>query len=117
MATNAKAKRVALALLTAILCGLGVTAQAQEAASVQISIKDHRFAPAEIKAPANKPITLRVKNLDGTPAEFESVSLRVEKIIAGNSEGIINLRPLEPGRYQFFDDFNKATTQGALVVQ
>jgi hypothetical protein len=100
-----------------MVCGLGAAALAQDAAMVQIAIKDHRFAPAEIRAPANKPITLRIKNLDATPIEFESVTLRVEKVIAGNSEGIINLRPLGPGRYQFFDDFNKDTTQGALVVQ
>jgi hypothetical protein len=48
--------------------------------------------------------------------EFESVTLRVEKVIAGNSEGIINLRPLTPGRYKFFDDFNQQA-QGVLNVQ
>jgi hypothetical protein len=48
--------------------------------------------------------------------EFESVSLRVEKVVAANSEGVINLRPLKPGRYKFFDDFNAKTT-GTLVVE
>jgi hypothetical protein len=47
--------------------------------------------------------------------EFESVSLRVEKVIAANGEGIVNLRPLQPGRYNFFDDFNPQT-KGTLVV-
>lgn len=109
--------------LSAIFAALGIlfggsclTAQAQEAVSVEIAIKNHRFQPAEIKAPADKPIRLHVRNLDATPAEFESVTLRVEKMITGNSEGVINLRPLKPGRYKFFDDLNKETTQGALVV-
>jgi hypothetical protein len=44
------------------------------------------------------------------------VTLRVEKVIAGNSEGVVNIRALEPGRYKFFDDFN-AKNQGVLVVQ
>ncbi len=57
-------------------------------------VKNHRFQPAEVHAPANVPIVLRVKNLDSTPMEFESVSLRVEKVVTGNSEGIIRLRPL-----------------------
>jgi hypothetical protein len=62
------------------------------------------------------PITLRLKNLDPTPMEFESVSLRVEKLVTGNGEGIIRLRPLSPGRYNFFDDFHQQTN-GVLVVR
>lgn len=104
-----------LLVATAFFAGSGI-AQAQESVSLQISIKNHRFQPAEIRAPAGKPIALRVKNLDSTPAEFESVSLRVEKVIAGNSEGVVNVRALQPGRYEFFDDFNPAT-RGVLVVQ
>jgi hypothetical protein len=65
---------------------------------------------------ANVPITLRVKNLDSTPMEFESVSLRVEKVVTPNSEGVIRLRPLAPGRYNFFDDFNQEAN-GVLVVK
>jgi Cupredoxin-like domain len=44
------------------------------------------------------------------------VSLRVEKVVTGNSEGVIRLRPLEAGSYNFFDDFNPQTT-GVLVVR
>jgi hypothetical protein len=103
-------------VVAALLLGAGA-ARAQEAVSLAISIKNHRFEPAELRAPANKPITLRIRNLDSTPAEFESVRLRVEKVIAANGEGVINLRPLAPGRYEFFDDFHKDTTRGALIVQ
>ena len=91
-------------------------AQAQQGTSLTISIKNHRFQPAELSAPANVPITLHVKNLDPTPMEFESVSLRVEKVVTGNSEGIVRLRPLSPGRYNFFDDFHQETN-GTLVVR
>lgn len=92
-------------------------AQAQEAVSVQLAIKGHRFQPAEVRVPAGKPIALQVRNLDPTPEEFESKTLRVEKVIAGNSEATIRLRPLEPGRYKFFGEFNEATAQGVLVAE
>jgi hypothetical protein len=99
------------------LSWIGPPVHAQEAAgTVQISVKNHRFQPAEIRASANKPIVLRIKNLDATPMEFESVTLRVEKVVAGNSEGIIRLRALSPGRYDFFDDFHPET-RGTLVAQ
>lgn len=108
---------VAILTLTAGLFGLAPSIHAQDAtATVQISVKNHRFQPAEIRAAANKPIILRIKNLDGTPMEFESVTLRVEKVVAGNSEGIIRLRALTPGRYDFFDDFHPET-RGTLLVQ
>ena len=103
-------------LLAGSLLGVSAPARAQEAANVAVSIKNHRFQPAEVQAPANVPIMLRVKNLDATPMEFESVSLRVEKVVPGNSEGIIRLRPLAPGRYNFFDDFNQQAN-GVLVVR
>jgi hypothetical protein len=48
--------------------------------------------------------------------EFESVRLRVEKVVAPNTEGVINVRALSPGRYEFFDDFHKQT-RGTLVVE
>jgi hypothetical protein len=90
--------------------------RAQESAAVVISVKDHKFDPAEPHAPANKPLAIRVKNLDGGPMEFESSALRVEKVIAANGEGVVNVRALAPGRYEFFDDFHQQT-RGFLVVQ
>ena len=107
------AKTISALLVLVALC---LPASAQQTATVTISVKNHRFQPAQIQAPAKVPIELHVKNLDPTPMEFESVSLRVEKVVAGNSEGIIRLRPLDPGSYNFFDDFNQATN-GTLVVK
>ena len=48
--------------------------------------------------------------------EFESKSLRVEKVVAAKSQGVINVRPLKPGRYEFYDDF-KEKARGALNLQ
>ena len=81
-----------------------------------IDLLQGQFQPAEVRAPADKPITFRVKNLDSKAMEFESKSLRVEKVVAANSEGIINVRALKSGRYEFYDDFNEKA-RGALIVQ
>jgi hypothetical protein len=97
-----------------ILCGNDV--RAQERAAIAIAVKNHRFEPTEIQAPANRPLALEVKNLDATPMEFESVSLRVEKVIAPGAVGTVNIRPLAPGRYEFLDDFHPET-RGALTIQ
>jgi hypothetical protein len=101
-----------------LLAGLfAVTpALAQQPATISIAVKNHQFQPAELIGPANVPIMLHVKNLDSTPMEFESVSLRVEKVVPGNGDGVIRLRPLAPGRYNFFDDFHQETN-GVLVIR
>jgi hypothetical protein len=106
-------------LLAACAVGFGLTSgplMAQQA-SVQLNIKDHKFSPAEAKAPANTPLVIVVKNLDPTPAEFESKTLRVEKVVAGGAEVSINIRALAPGRYRFFDEYNEKTAFGFLVVE
>ena len=78
--------------------------------------EEPRFQPAEIHAPANVPIELHGKKPRSAPMEFESVSLRVEKVVTGNSAGVIRLRPLAPGSYEFYDDFNQQAN-GVLVVR
>jgi len=106
----------AVSMFAVLLVASTVVSEAQNTATVAISVKDHRFQPTEAHAPANTPVVLRVRNLDPIAMEFESVSLRVEKVVAPNGEGIINLRPLSPGRYNFFDDFHQEA-QGTLIVQ
>ena len=106
-----------LALATLVALALGASAaQAQQATNLTVSVKNHKFQPAELHAPANVPIVITVKNLDSSRMEFESVTLRVEQVIAGNSQAAIRIRPLGPGRYEFFDDFNQQA-DGVLVVR
>jgi hypothetical protein len=109
-------KRLTLAAVCAIAMLQVSPSQAQQAVEVQVTYSKGQFQPGEISAPADKPITVRVKNLDAKAMEFESKSLRVEKVVAANSEGVISVRALKPGRYEFYDDFNEKA-RGALIVQ
>ncbi|WP_082649997.1 cupredoxin domain-containing protein [Bradyrhizobium lablabi] len=93
------------------------TAQAQSATEIQLSYKDKKFDPAEISAPANAPIVIKLKNLDSKAMEFESKTLKVEKVVAGSSDATINVRAQKPGRYEFFDEYNEKVARGALVVK
>jgi heme/copper-type cytochrome/quinol oxidase subunit 2 len=107
-------RQFAAALALAVLATAPVHAQQ---ATVRITIKDHKFQPSEPRAPANQPFTIVVKNLDSTASEFESKTLRVEKVAAPGSEISMQIRPLNPGRYHFFDDFHQDTTEGDLTVE
>jgi hypothetical protein len=119
VATGRKARTLpALGLLLGLLA---LTADipkvaAQEATTVKLTLKNHKFEPAELHAPAGKPLTIQVSNQDPTPAEFESKTLRVEKVIAGGATVTLQVRALTAGRYRFFDDYHEDTTEGFLVV-
>jgi heme/copper-type cytochrome/quinol oxidase subunit 2 len=109
-------KKLALAALCMVATLAVTPSQAQQATEIQVTYSKGQFQPSEVRAPADKPVTFRVKNLDAKAMEFESKSLRVEKVVAANSEGVINVRALKPGRYEFYDDFNEKA-RGALIVQ
>ena len=76
-----------------------------------------KFTPPEISAPANTAIVIKLKNLDAKAMEFESKTLKVEKVVAGSTDAVINVRAQKPGRYEFFDEYNEKTARGALVVK
>jgi Cupredoxin-like domain len=106
-------------LIFAAVCALATLQAApvlaQAATEVQLTYSNGQFQPSEVRAPADRPLVFRVKNLDGKAMEFESTSLRVEKVVAAKSDGVINVRALKPGRYEFYDDFNDKA-RGALTV-
>jgi heme/copper-type cytochrome/quinol oxidase subunit 2 len=107
-------------LLLVAVCAIAVlpvsASLAQQATELQVTYSKGQFQPTELRAPADKAITIRVKNLDAKAIEFESKTLRVEKVVAANSEALLNVRAQKPGRYEFFDEFNEKA-RGALVVQ
>ncbi len=96
---------------------LTVGAAAAWADDYVLTINDHRFNPAEIKVPANQRVTITVINEDTTPEEFESSSMKVEKVIAGKSRGVVRIGPLKPGRYPFIGEYNEATAKGVVIVE
>lgn len=103
----------------AVLIGLAAAGPvwAEETPTFEIVIKNHKFEPAALEVPANKKVKLVVKNQDPTPEEFESYELSREKVIAGNSQAIIFIGPLDPGTYPYFGEFNQATAQGKIIAK
>ena len=83
---------------------------------ITITIRDHAFVPGEVKLPAGAKVELSIRNEQPTPAEFESASLHREKVVAPGSAISVYVGPLNPGRYEFFDDFHPAS-RGVLVVR
>ena len=109
--------RIGVTTFAAVLLVLsaGTRTRADDAVSLSLVLKNHQFDPAEVHAPPGKQIAIHVKNLNEIVSEFESSDLHFEKIVPVGSEVTVYVHPLQPGRYNFYDDFHHAT-QGYLVV-
>ncbi len=104
-------------LVPALLAGVASTGAAADTPTFEITIKDHRFDPEDLKVPAGTKVKLLVKNLDATPEEFESYDLNREKVVRGRKQIIIFIGPLKPGTYGFFGDFHPKTAKGRIIAE
>jgi plastocyanin len=107
------------AFLASVLLALPLTrpALAEDPVAIALTLKDHKFEPPEIRAPAGTPIAITLKNEDDAIEEFDSNALRTEKIVAKGQTITIKLKPLAAGRYPFQGEYHAKTAQGVLVVE
>ena len=105
--------------ITAATLILALSAASALAAEPEFNlvIKNHRFEPSEVKVPAGQKVKLVIDNQDATAEEFESKSLKREKVIPPKSKGTVLIGPLKPGRYEFVGEFHEATAKGVIVVE
>ncbi len=105
----------------ALAAALGLTAaggaRAEDLATYSITLKNHRFTPAEIHVPSGKPFFIAIANQDDAADEFEMHNPAIEKVIPADGQGTVRMRPLGPGRFPFFGDFHQDTAQGVIVSQ
>ena len=106
-------KSLALAMILALV---PAATMAQDN-TASLTLKDHRFAPAEIHVKANTPTTVTLTNEDDQAEEFDSTSLKIEKIVSGHSTGTMRWRPLRQGRYPFMGEFHSETAQGVVIAE
>ncbi len=84
---------------------------------ILITLKNHRFEPTQVTAPAGQKLKLRIENKDATPEEFESDSMGREKVVPGNGSAILFVGPLTAGKYSFYGDYHEKTAQGVLIAK
>jgi hypothetical protein len=104
-------------LAAALLLTASLGAFAANEPEFSLAIDNHRFTPARIEVPAGKKVKLLVENRDATPEEFESETLKVEKVIPGKSKATIFIGPLKAGEYKFVGEYNPKTAQGVIVAK
>jgi hypothetical protein len=73
--------------------------------------------PQRLEVPANRRLVLELVNTGQSPAEFESRELRKEKVLPPDSSSTLVIRTLDPGEYDFFDDFHPDAKPAVLVAK
>lgn len=107
----------------AVLFGLIVLAApcraawAGDAPQFHIEFADGKFEPRRLEVPANTTFEIQLVNKGTGPAEFESKQLHKEKVLAPGATTTMVIRNLDPGEYDFFDDFHPETPPAVLVAK
>ncbi|TKA96698.1 cupredoxin domain-containing protein [Cereibacter changlensis] len=92
-------------LLVALL--LAAPAPAEEPLpSFRIEMKDGVVTPRRLEVPAGVAFKIEIVNSGATPAEFESLRMRKEKVLSPGAESFVTVRRLSPGDYPFFEEFH-----------
>jgi hypothetical protein len=84
---------------------------------VVVHLKNHKFSPSVIKVKANKPSMIILHNDDGSADEFDSSSLKIERVVPGRAKANIRVRALAPGKYPFMGEYHSATAQGFVIAE
>ncbi|HYS46960.1 MAG TPA: cupredoxin domain-containing protein [Rhizomicrobium sp.] len=84
---------------------------------IALHLKNHKFSPSVIKVKANAPAMITLYNDDDSADEFDSSSLKIERVVPGHNKGNIRLRALAPGKYPFMGEFHAVTAQGMVIAE
>ncbi|MGB9153248.1 MAG: cupredoxin domain-containing protein [Alphaproteobacteria bacterium] len=100
-----------------LLVCAGVARADSAVVEAQLTLFNNTFDPQTLNVPAGKKIKLTVVNKDSKAAEFESSDLDREKVVPANGQIYVYIGPLDPGTYDFFDDFHHSTTTGTIIAK
>ena len=90
---------------------------ADELPTYKLLMKDGRILPETLEVAAGTRFRLEVKNEGPGAAEFESLELKKELVLAPGVTRSLVFVPMKPGTYKFFDDFHPETGQGRIVAK
>lgn len=106
-----------LAALLIWICAAAPVRAAEEDPVFKIEFADGAISPRRLEVPANTRFKIELYNKGKTPIEFESTQLKKEKVVAPDSMSFIVFRRLDPGEYEFFDDFHLDSPPAVLVAK
>ncbi len=104
-------------ILPLIVLMLALPAWGAPLPTYELQISDGHFTPPSLTVPAGLRFKIIVHNVGQGPIEFESLPLRVEKVLSPGVTSFVVIHPLKPGRYGFFDEFHLDLPGGYIEAQ
>ena len=92
-------------------------ARANDIPTVRIELNDGQINVRRIELPARQRFRVEVINRGKTPAEFESLPLGLELVVAPGGTRTRALPGKSPGTYPFYDEFHMETTRGEFIIK
>ena len=113
-----KKNLISLFFGAALYCGLSLaTAWADDMPTFVLVMNNGRLNPQTLAVPANTRFRLEVRNEGTGAAEFESLELKKETVLAPGVTRKLVFAPMKPGSYKFFDEFHADIAQGLIVAK
>jgi plastocyanin len=109
-------KVLTLALIALPMLASAAVADAEDNA-LEIRFQSHRFAPQTLNVPAGHALAIKVVNASDETIEFESFKLNREVAMTPGETITVRLRALDPGSYDFYDDFHQDVPEGSIVAK
>ncbi len=106
--------RALVALAALVVVGAVLAAEARV---VQIVARDGHFTPPNLEVPAGVRIKITISNEGKEPMEFESLPLKIEKVLAPGATSSVVINKLKPGQYPFWDEFHPDTSKGFIIAR
>ena len=100
----------------AVVALAGAVAAQPDAATVTLTLKDHRFTPASVTVPAGAKVKIELVNQDPAVEEFDSVDLGIERDVTPHGRTSFSIGPLKPGTYSFMGELHADTAQGVVTA-
>jgi hypothetical protein len=110
-------RMAAVAVLGTVLLAAQAHAETLDGpAVVQMTLREHRFAPDTVVAPAGRPLRLEIINEDDAPEQVASHELGVAENLPPHGRASVPVGPLKPGRYDLRGEMHAGTAAGVLQV-
>lgn len=112
-----RCRHILLSVFFGLFLGVTVFAAAADMPTFRLLMKNGRLFPEVLEVPAHTRFRLEVKNEGPGAAEFESLELKKELVLAPGVTRSLVFAPMKPGSYRFFDEFHPKTGQGKIIAK
>jgi uncharacterized cupredoxin-like copper-binding protein len=82
-----------------------------------LEFEDGKITPLRVEVPARTRFKIELHNKGKSAAEFEMEKPHKEKVLAPGAQSSVVFKTLDPGEYEFIDEFHPEAPKGVIVAR